>query len=253
MKPVKVRNVDIGTGMPKICVPVVGVDQAEIISAAKKGYQAGADIVEWRVDWFNQCHDYVEVENILCQLRKVLGETPLLFTFRTDTEGGEKGIDADTYVKLNRLAVKSGYVDLIDAELFTGDEYIEEMIRSAHEYGVKVILSNHDFEKTPNKSEIISRLVRMQELGADISKIAVMPQNKQDLLTLLTATEEMYAEHAKGPIITMSMAAIGVVSRFCGEVFGSAVTFGAAGEISAPGQMEIKELRTMLEILHDNI
>ena len=66
----------------------------------------------------------------------------------------------------------------------------------------------------------------MQELGADIPKIAVMPQNKQDVLTLLAATEEMNRNHADRPIITMSMAGTGVVSRLCGEVFGSALTFG---------------------------
>lgn len=46
----------------------------------------------------------------------------------------------------------------------------------------------------------------MQELDADIPKIAVMPQNKKDVLTLLSATEEMASEYADRPIITMSMA-----------------------------------------------
>ena len=61
----------------------------------------------------------------------------------------------------------------------------------------------------------------MQELGADIPKIAVMPTCRRDVLTLLCATEEMYTEHADRPIITMSMAGTGLISRLCGEVFGS--------------------------------
>ena len=48
-------------------------------------------------------------------------------------------------------------------------------------------------------------------------KIAVMPQNKRDVLTLLSATEEMVTDYADRPIITMSMAGTGVISRLCGK------------------------------------
>ena len=115
---------------------------------------------------------------------------------------------------------------------------------------MKVIASNHDFHKTPEKSDIIYRLRKMQDMNADIPKIAVMPQNKKDVLTLLSATEEMTSLYADRPIITMSMAGTGVISRLCGEVFGSSKTFGAAKKASAPGQMGVKELETVLGLLH---
>ena len=91
----------------------------------------------------------------------------------------------------------------------------------------------------------------MQECGADILKIEVMPQSKKDVLTLLLATEEMVREHAKCPVVTMSMSEVGVVSRICGEAFGSALTFGAVKKASAPGQLGAEELRMVLKILHD--
>ena len=84
----------------------------------------------------------------------------------------------------------------------------------------------------------------------DIPKIAVMPQNKKDVLTLLAATEEMTTNYADRPIITMSMAGTGVISRLCGEVFGSSMTFGAAKKASAPGQMGVNDLNTVLGLLH---
>lgn len=118
---------------------------------------------------------------------------------------------------------------------------------------MKVVASNHDFHKTPGKEEIVGRLCRMQELGADIPKIAVMPQSRQDVLTLLAATEEMNREYADRPIITMSMSGTGVISRLCGEVFGSALTFGAAKKASAPGQMEVRELSQILSLLHKSL
>lgn len=101
--------------------------------------------------------------------------------------------------------------------------------------------------------EIISRLCAMQEKGADIPKIAVMPQSKKDVLTLLSATNEMVEEHADRPIITMSMAATGVISRLAGEVFGFLFNFGAAKKASAPGQMGVNDLKTVLETLHKSL
>lgn len=251
MNTVCVRNIEIGAGVPKICVPIVGITKEDIISEAKTFDSIPVDVVEWRVDWFTGVFDFDQVLDVLKDLRKVLGDTPLLMTFRTSKEGGEKSIEDADYAALNIRAAQSGYVDLIDVEVFTGDEIVREIIDGAHAAGVKVIASNHDFFKTPEKDDIIGRLRKMQELNADIPKIAVMPQNKKDVLTLLAATEEMVSQYADRPIITMSMAGTGVISRLCGEVFGSALTFGAAKKASAPGQMGVKDLSTVLELLHN--
>ena len=60
----------------------------------------------------------------------------------------------------------------------------------------------------------------------------------------------MATNYADRPIITMSMAGTGVISRLCGEVFGSSMTFGAARKASAPGQMGVNDLSTVLDLLH---
>ena len=250
MNPVIVRKIKIGEGIPKICVPIVGTTVDEIINEAHQLKDVSKDLVEWRADWFDDIFDFEKVKTVLLQLRKELEETPLLFTFRTAKEGGEKTIDDGTYIALNKVAVESGKVDLVDVEWFAGKTVVEEVLNTAHQNQVKVIASNHDFEKTPSKEEIISRLQKMQEMGADILKIAVMPKSSKDVITLLAATEEMSTNYAKQPIVTMSMSRDGVISRLAGEIFGSAITFGAAGKASAPGQISVQELRKVLEILH---
>ena len=118
---------------------------------------------------------------------------------------------------------------------------------------IKVIISNHDFNKTPNKEEIIERLCKMQELNADLPKIAVMPKTPSDVLILLSATNEMVTKYADRPIITMSMAGDGLISRISGEVFGSALTFGSAKKASAPGQIPVSELSNILNVIHTNL
>ena len=251
MNTVKVRNIEIGSGVPKICVPIVGVTKDEIIAEAKTFDSIPVDVVEWRVDWFEGVFEFDKVEDVLKDLREALGETPILFTFRTSKEGGEKAIEAEPYKELNIAAAKTGYVDLVDVEAFTGDEILKEIVAAAHECGVKVVASNHDFDKTPAKSDLIYRLRKMQDMGADIPKMAVMPQTKKDVLTLLSATEEMASDYADRPIITMSMAGLGSISRIACEAFGSCLTFGSGAQASAPGQIGAEKLHQALQIVHD--
>ena len=250
MNTIKVRDIEIGAGAPKIIVSIIGVTKEDILNEAKTFDSIPVDVVEWRVDWFEHVFEFDKVEDVLKELRTALGNIPLLLTFRTKKEGGEKAIDTKDYKELNLRAAKTGYVDFIDVEIFTGDDVVREIIDGAHAAGVRIIASNHDFFKTPAKSDIIYRLRKMQDMGADIPKIAVMPQSKRDVLTLLCATEEMVTDYADRPIITMSMAGTGVISRLCGEVFGSSMTFGAAKKASAPGQMGVNDLNTVLDLLH---
>lgn len=248
---VEVRGVKIGAGIPKICIPIVGKTKEEIFASANRAKEAFCDVAEWRADWFDEVFDFAEVEMVLQKLRVILAEIPLLVTFRTKNEGGEKAISPEDYIIFNQNVIKTGYADLVDAEIFFADDVLKKIVSKAHSVGVKVIASNHDFSKTPQKEELVRRLKDMEEWGADIAKIAVMPEYKKDLLTLLAATE-CAAEEMQIPVVTMSMGEIGLLSRLSGEIFGSALTFGTAGAASAPGQMDAVELRKILTLIHKN-
>ena len=253
MTVVKVRNIELGSGIPKICVPIVASSEEEILKKASEIRHSDADIVEWRIDFYEDVFHTEQLAALLEKVNTAISPLPLLMTFRTKKEGGAREISTEQYVKLNIAAAESGYADLIDVEIFSGDETVSKIITEAHKSGTKVIASNHDFFKTPSQEEIVKRLCFMQDMGADIAKIAVMPQNRKDVLALLSATEEMTSEHTKTPVITMSMSSAGVISRMCGEVFGSCLTFGALGTASAPGQMRVDDLSTVLQLVHKSL
>ena len=181
MKTVQIKNITVGEGAPKIIVSLMAKDLAAVKSEAAAYAAADFDILEWRGDHFAAVTDSAAVLEALKTLRAAFPEKPILFTFRSKHEGGEAELTADDYIALNIAVVETGLVDLIDLELFTGDELVKNAIAAAHARGVKVIMSNHDFHKTPAKDEIIYRLRRMQELGADIPKIALMPTCRQDV------------------------------------------------------------------------
>ncbi len=174
-----------------------------------------------------------------------------MITFRSHKEGGVKELSDQAYFDLYHALVENGTLDLLDVELFMPEEGVKDLLKKAHGKGIKIIMCNHDFDKTPAHETIVERLTMMEEKGADICKIAVMPQNNQDVLTLLAATAKA-REKLEAPLITMSMGSLGMVTRVSGQVFGSAATFGAAQAASAPGQVPVTLLRQILETFKIN-
>ncbi len=253
MCPIEVRNIRIGEGIPKLCLPIVGHTQYEITSQAMTIASLKPDIVEFRADWYDNITEEENLLDMLRLIRKLIGSIPLLFTFRRIEEGGVQKISTRDYGTLNRHAIKSGLIDMVDIELMSGEKTVKSIINAAHKSNVIVIISNHDFEKTPSRAEMIERMKQMIEVGADIPKLAVMPQSNKDVLSLLDVTDTIHTKYPDIPIITMSMDGKGIVSRIAGEIFGSSVTFGSARKASAPGQIEAGDLATAIRTVHRNL
>ena len=249
MKTVTVKNITLGTGDPKIIVPMVGKTEKELLEEAKNLAVIDCDLVEWRIDFYEKVADFSDVAKMSVKIANSLAEKSLLVTFRTKQEGGECTFTDDQYFEVYKTILAEGTLDLLDIELFMNDERVQEIIKIAHKKQVKIVMCNHDFNQTPSKDEIVSRLRKMQEKNADICKIAVMPNSSEDVLTLLAATNEMKEQFADRPIVTMSMGQLGIVSRISGAIFGSAMTFGAAKKASAPGQVPVSKLRELLHTL----
>ena len=251
MKNVIIKQTILGRGMPKICAPLVEKDYESLIHQAASFTEQPVDIAEWRADWFDSILEPDTLDQVLPGLESALKDIPLLFTFRTQREGGHLSAPLPAYRSLAEHAICSGHVHLVDLELFSGDDMIRETIDLAHRHQVSV-MSNHDFAATPKEEEILRRLHHMEDLGADIAKIAVMPQSAGDVLTLLSATHKA-SQSLSCPLITMSMKGTGLISRLSGEVFGSCLTFGSVKEASAPGQIEVGKLKEFLTAIHENL
>lgn len=245
---VEVRNLRIGEGHPKICVPITSTTAENIRREAEALKGHPFDMVEWRVDFFDELRNVDAVTEMLQFLRDTVGEAPILFTLRTKAEGGHIRLDVEDYLLINTAAIQSGLIDLVDVEILRGDDIAFMLVETARQAGVYVVASNHDFEKTPKKEQLLSRLCKMQELEADIVKLAVMPKSERDVLTLLDATLAMRELHRDTPVVTMAMGKLGLVSRLTGEIFGSAITFGSVGEPSAPGQIPVEKLSEIMRI-----
>lgn len=257
MKTVRIGNVELGEGMPKICVPIMAKDGDEAERQAAAAEDLPCSLLEFRADYLagRRWNDRNELEKISGRI-KAVSSKPVILTIRTADEGGCADIGRTAYYSHIRDIVETVPADAIDIEPFDADsDFNEDRIRfladNAHENGKKVIFSSHDFKSTPAVDVMVRRLWIMQEMGADIPKIAVMPKTEDDVIDLLTAACVMRDEYAKGPFIALSMGELGRESRICGGEFGSAVTFASGGESlgmskSAPGQMDAVTLNEYL-------
>lgn len=247
-RPVVVRGVVLGTGRPKIIVPLTARTRAELTAQGRDAVAAAPDLIEWRVDHLLAGGaDPAAVVDAGRELVAVLDGLPLLVTLRTAAEGGEHALTDQEYFACYQELLAASVGDLVDVEIMR--DVAAETIAAAHAASIPVVASNHDFDATPPRQELVRRLLLMAERGADVVKIAVMPQGPGDVLALLEATWEVRQEVAQ-PVITMSMAAAGVLSRVGGGVFGSAATFATVGAASAPGQVDVTTLRTVLNVVH---
>lgn len=250
MKIVRIKNIEIGIGMPKICIPITGANREEILLDVEEILRQKPDLAEWRADCYEEGENREKVLEMLKTITDRLGQIPLLFTFRTAREGGRKEIPFGDYVKLLDSAADTGLIDLADVEIFFGRKNGRKLVSQLQEKGVHVVASNHHFEGTPSKKRLLEILDTMYECNADLLKIAVMPENFEDLLKLLEVTKEASEKYDR-PLITMSMGETGFLSRICGEITGSALTFAAGRNTSAPGQAPAENMRGILKNIHE--
>ena len=240
---IEIKGVIIGEGKPKVCVPIVESHDEAILNKLKEFNELEVDMIELRIDFYENIHQ----EDAL-RIQK-----PVILTIRTAAEGGEVEIDPKDYFNVYKLAVEANAFDIYDVELALGTNMAIELRTLIHDAGKYMLMSSHNFDRTPEVDSLMQKFRSMDSLEADIMKVAVMPEDYQDLLNLLSFTVQAKHEYAQKPIVTMSMSSIGLTSRLVGEQFGSAITFASVGKASAPGQIDYQELNQMLDIIHKNI
>jgi len=157
-------------------------------------------------------------------------------------------MSSDKVYDLHQVAAESHIVDFIDVEYFyTEDADVE--VYTLQKMGTRVITSHHDFHETPSSDVLYILLEQMKHSNADVVKLAMMPNDVEDVLRLLEETNHFHKRYPDQPLITMAMGKLGMVSRVAGETFGSCVTFGAGKNASAPGQIPVAKLQEILTVL----
>ncbi len=213
-----------------ICVPIFEKNCASALQAAKNSIEAGADMVEFRIDRMDHPNPD-EVSEIIKEI-----DHPLIATNRKIEEGGFfKGSESE---RIEILLAAAKHADIVDIELGTDDEHINKIINASK----STIISYHDFKKTPPADTLLEIVSRERKIG-DIAKFAVMPLNINDTLVVLNVLSQV--ENTIG----FAMGDIGRYTRIIAPLFGSPITFASLDNKSAPGQLDLNSTKIFLDKL----
>ncbi len=231
----------------KTIVPITAKTKEQALAQAQViANTADADLAEFRIDLLSFASDTKQVIALGHELKKILGNKPMIATIRTKNEGSQLEISDADYGKTYQAYLKNPFMDWLDVEMFRDQKVVSEIVQQAHQKKVLVVMSNHDFQKTPSQDEIEKRLLKQDQMGADVLKIAVMPKSKQDVFTLMNATLKVSQQTTK-PLLTMSMGQLGTISRVATANMGGSYSFGMIGQASAPGQIDVTKLKQILQ------
>lgn len=216
---------------PALVAVICGKNIEELGARAKKD---GADILELRLDKFKQLNLSLLQESL--RVIKKLG-LPLIATARHIDEGGEREIKEEE--RLCLLQSIFPYVDAVDIELRSPSTLLNEIVSQGQKLRKITIVSYHNLKKTPVEKELGEIAEKAKVAGADIVKIATFARKAGDVARLMDFTYH----YSAGPIASISMGAIGTISRIIAPLFGSCLGYAYLQESAAPGQMSVSALR----------
>ncbi len=248
----KIKNVTIGEGQPKVVVSFAGHSADEVqkeISEAKKQSEK-FDIVEIRSDSFDAMNHEDHFE-LVDHITREMKDYPIIYTYRTNGEGGNGTKSAAEYQSLVSDAIQHSDIDIVDIEFFMYEDIVSQLITEAKEKGVAVLLSQHDFQDTPHFEEMMATYKNMYERGGDILKLAYKPADGRDVLSVLSAVHDARKKF-NCQVVGIAMGESGKITRVAGGVFGSCLTYGHLVNQAAPGQIHAGILKEYLDIFEED-
>ncbi len=188
------------------------------------------DIVEVRLDmigasahgWLDQCGN-IEAAG-----------WPVILTLRLAGEGGKwAGPDL---AREPILCAAMENLSCVDVEL--NSRMFRPLRRKAEALGGRLIVSWHDFKRTPGHRELRNRLRKMLESPCVIPKIATMINGPEDVISLLKLLET----EPDRPKCIIGMGDGGIRTRVVFPCMGSSLAYGYLDSPVAPGQISSCEL-----------
>ena len=228
MKP---RGVRMGTVTLERHAPTViaSFTDRTPLATLRAAAEKGLDLAEARVDLFRER----DSKKIVRFVREVATVVPVLATLRATSEGGKWGGDDGERLTLYRELLPQ--VAAIDIEL--GATIRAATVQVARRHRRSVVLSHHDFDRTPPDAELDRVIGQSRAAGADVTKIATLVKSEEDVARLAA----LFARHAEAPLVVIGMGEIGMKTRIFFPALGSLFTFASLDRATAPGQLKLAE------------
>lgn len=250
MKPAKLKKLYLGLGLPKICVPISERSASEVIAFAGQILSTSADLVEWRLDYFDDVNDSEKIRETAEKLQQILGDLPLVISLRDKSEGGHAHIDDLTYQQLTSQLISNHLTDAVELNWSRPVSIRQQLHNLATVNNVPVLESYYNMKETPSLVDLKDVLGQMANEQVDFIKLAVQPNQHRDILKLMEATLTA-SETIDQPLVSVALGPMGTITRLSGRSFNSAATFADLKRSSLPGHLSVEETRQFLTALDE--
>ena len=225
-------------------VPLTGIDLGAVEEQWRVAARAGADLVEWRLDYLEDDPDQPsyrrETSELAGELKEELG-VPVLATYRSKAEGGYLDTEGPALARYHNLVKDSAvWADAVDVELVRpgADELIAEL---SQKLPVVASFHSHAGPFDPDFAKAILR--EMGASGATVAKLAWAAEDKQQAAAI-AEVQSWAALQLEVPSVVIGMGPEGILTRLGTPALMSAFAFGTLGQESAPGQPTLVDLRS---------
>jgi len=221
----------------RICVPVKAEDVHSAIKMIMEAEELMVDFIEVRMDYMKN----------IGNLSDITGSTriPLIATFRPKRQGGLFDGRDEERIKVLEKSINAGF-EYVDLELDTS--VLDKTVEDFKNMGVKLIISHHDFNRTPTTLELRWLLSRELSYEPDICKLVTYANHLEDNLICLKFLSR-FSRNVK--LVCFAMGKLGLISRILSPLYGGFFTFASLkkGLETAPGQLTVEELRTIVKVM----
>jgi 3-dehydroquinate dehydratase-1 len=243
LKEVTIGELALTTGMPKIGVVLAGATREDLIRKAGQILTSAAQIVVWRLNPYQELDNRAELVNTASQLQQVLGTIPLVATFTMAADADELAEYYQTYQTL----VNNRSVAAVDVDIAMVNQP-DFMTLTQQMRANKIRLITSQTVTRASTTELVTTYQTLAATGADVVRVTVESQDAQDVLALMEATEQAHRQLAV-PVIATASGKMGRYNGICGQLTGSAVTFGHVGHVGDQNQLTVSQIKQALQIL----
>ncbi|TFG23169.1 MAG: type I 3-dehydroquinate dehydratase [Promethearchaeota archaeon] len=244
-----------------VAIPIKSGKVKENEELIKRVLETKPDLIEFRFDYIDEISELTP--DFIKNLLDLVGPNILsIFTFRDPSEGGHCDLNKEERIKIIKLLIEA-QPEYLDIEMNTEIENLREIINFANE-NVKFIFSYHDFDKTPSlevatsifekfKDKLLNNhLVDFLSFKKLTYKLIFTAKNFEDNLIPIKLCRDILAKEKNQGIISFCMGELGLFSRITCVKFGSLLTYGSLEDKTAPGQINIKKIRELHQLLFNS-
>ena len=218
----------------KTCISVAESSPNKIKIKLKAALKK-SDYTEIRLDFLKM----EQVPSALEIIKKDLNR--IICTLRPKTEGGKfSGTENERIAIIKLIAEYNPF--LLDIEYNTLKKN-KELVKYLKTTKTKLLVSWHDFKKTPKDAELKNQISQMSKFSSNV-KIVSTAKSTEDATRML----ELYSKKGKNNLISFAMGDAGRISRILCLYLGSPYTYVSLGKAIAPGQFSVDEVNKIINL-----